>query len=132
VLERGDARLDVTGFFDTVSAELDVSGNDHLPLIPPRRAGIGLDFEAGPFNVRLDYVRASAQDDVADYELPSEGYNDLRAWLSYEIERDDMLAEIFLRGRNLTGDEQRKHTSLIKDRAPEPDRTIEAGLRINF
>lgn len=132
VLERGDTRLNVTGFFDTVSAELDVSGNDNLPLIPPRRAGIGLDFEAGPFNARLDYVRASAQDDVADYELPSEGYNDLRAWLSYEIERDDMLAEIFLRGRNLTGDEQRKHTSIIKDRAPEPDRTIEAGLRINF
>lgn len=131
-MEWGDARLDVTGFFDTVSGEVDLSGNDHLPLIPPRRAGIGLDFESGPFNARLDYVRAWAQDDVADYELPSEGYNDLRAWLSYEIERDDMLAEIYVRGRNLTGDEQRKHTSLIKDRAPEPDRTIEAGLRISF
>lgn len=132
VMEWGDAKLDVTGFFDTVSAELDVSGNDHLPLIPPRRAGIGLDFEAGAFNARLDYVRAAAQDDVADNELPSEGYNDLRAWLGYEIERDGMLAEVFLRGRNLTGDEQRKHTSIIKDRAPEPDRTIEAGLRISF
>ncbi len=132
VMEWGDAQLDVTGFFDTVSADLDISGNDNLPHIPPRRAGIGVEFTSGSFSANLDYVRASSQGKVTDYEFPTEGYGDLRAYLSYEIERGDTLARVFLRGRNLTGEEQRKHTSIIKDLAPDPDRTIEAGVRLQF
>ena len=126
----GELRL--TGFFDTVEAELDVSGNDRLPLMPPDRIGFGLAVSWGAVSANLDYVRASAQTNTAEHELATEGYDDLRAWLSYAIERDDMLAELFLRGRNLTGDEQRHHTSIVKDMAPAPGRTIEAGLRLTF
>ena len=132
VAEWGDSHLELTGFFDMVSAELDVSGNDNLPLIPPSRSGIGLQFEAGGFNANLDYVRASKQDRVADYELPTDGYEDLRVYLGYEIETGGRLTELYLRGRNLTGEEQRKHTSIIKDLAPDPGRTIEAGVRLRF
>ena len=132
VAEWGDAQLELTGLFDMVSAELDVSGNDNLPRIPPSRAGIGLQFDSGGFSANLDYVRASKQDSVADYELPTGGYEDLRVYLSYEIETGKRLTEVYLRGRNLTGDEQRKHTSIIKDLAPDPDRTIEAGVRFRF
>ena len=132
VAEWGDSQLELTGFFDTVSAELDVSGNDNLPRIPPSRAGIGLQFDSGGFSANLDYVRASKQDSAADYELPTEDYEDLRVYLSYEIETGKRLTEVYLRGRNLTGDDQRKHTSIIKDLAPDPDRTIEAGVRFRF
>ena len=132
VAEWGDAQLELTGLFDMVSAELDVSGNDNLPRIPPSRAGIGLQFDSGGFSANLDYLRASKQDSVADYELPTGGYEDLRVYLSYEIETGKRLTEVYLRGRNLTGDEQRKHTSIIKDLAPAPDRTIEAGVRFRF
>ena len=132
VAEWGDSHLALTGFFDMVSAELDVSGNDNLPRIPPTRAGIGLQFDSGGFSASLDYLRAAKQDSIADYELPTEGYQDLRVYLSYEIERDKRVTELYLRGRNLTGDEQRKHTSIIKDLAPDPDRTIEAGVRLRF
>ena len=132
VAEWGDSQLELTGFFDTVSAKLDVSGNDKLPRIPPSRAGIGLQFDLGGFSANLDYIWASKQDSVADYELPTEGYEDLRVYLSYEIETGKRLTEVYLRGRNLTGDEQRKHTSIIKDLAPDPDRTIEAGVRFRL
>ena len=132
VAEWGDAQLELTGLFDMVSAELDVSGNDNLPRIPPSRAGIGLQFDSGGFSANLDYLRASKQDSVADYEFPTEGYEDLRVYLSYEIETGKRLTEVYLRGRNLTGDEQRKHTSIIKDLAPDPSRTIEAGVRFRF
>ena len=132
VAEWGDSQLELTGFFDMVSAELDVSGNEYLPRIPPSRAGIGLQFDLGGFSANLDYVRASKQDSVADYEFPTEGYEDLRVYLSYEIETGKRLTEVYLRGRNLTGDEQRKHTSIIKDLAPDPSRTIEAGVRFRF
>ena len=132
VAEWGDSQLELTGFFDMVSAQLDVSGNEYLPRIPPSRAGIGLQFDSGGFSANLDYVRASKQDSVADYELPTEGFGDLRVYLSYEIETGKRLTEVYLRGRNLTGDEQRKHTSIIKDLAPDPDRTIEVGVRFRF
>ena len=128
----GGARLELRGFFDTVSAELDVSGNDRLPLIPPDRAGIGLEYSAGAFNASVDYLRVSEQNSVADFELPTEGHDDLRAYVRYGIERGDTWTELYLRGRNLTDDEQRHHTSIVKDLAPAPGRTIEAGLRVRF
>ena len=132
VAEWGDSHLELTGFFDMVSAELDVSGNDNLPRIPPARAGIGLQYDSGGFSASLDYLQAAKQDSIADYELPTEGYEDLRVYLSYEIERGRSLTTVYLRGRNLTGDEQRKHTSIIKDLAPDPGRTVEAGVRFRF
>ena len=132
VADWGDGTLELRGFFDTVSAELDVSGNDNLPLLPPDRFGVGLSFNSGAFSADLDYVRASEQNSVTEYELPTEGYGGLRAYASYGIERGGTLTELFLRGRNLTGDEQRHHTSVVKDLAPAPDRTIEAGLRVRF
>ena len=89
----GDARLEVRGFFDTVSAELDVSGNDSLPLIPPDRAGIGMEYTAGAFSASLDYSRVSEQNSVAVFELPTDGYDDLRAYVRYGIERGDTLTE---------------------------------------
>ena len=128
----GDATLELRGLFDTVSAELDVSGNDNLPLLPPDRIGVGLEFNSGGFSANLDYVRASDQNSVTEFELPSEGYGDLRAHFRYGIERGGILTELYLRGRNLTGDEQRHHTSIVKDLAPAPDRTVEAGLRVRF
>jgi iron complex outermembrane receptor protein len=39
---------------------------------------------------------------------------------------------VFLQGRNLTDQDQRQHTSFIKDFAPMPGRTVEAGLRARF
>ena len=132
VAQWGEATLEARGFFDTVSAELDVSGNDNIPLLPPDRAGIGLAFTSGAFSASLDYVRSSDQNSVTEYELPTEGYGDLRAYVRYGIERGGTLTELYLRGRNLTGEEQRHHTSIVKDLAPAPDRTIEAGLRVRF
>ena len=80
----------------------------------------------------MDYVRVSGQDDVADFELPSDAYNDLRARVSWSFRPGDMVVDLFLAGRNLTDSEQRLHTSVVKDLAPMPGRTIEAGLRMRF
>ncbi len=130
--EWGDARLRLTGLYDVVSAKLDTSGNEYLPRIPPQRFGAGLEFTWGAFRTNIDYLRTSRQDKLGDHELPTAGYEDLRAYISYDIERGSVLTQAYLRSSNLTGDEQRKHTSIIKDRAPAPDRTIEAGVRLRF
>ena len=118
--------------FDTVSATVDVSGNDNLPRIPPARVGLGMALTNGPFSAHVDFMRVSNQEDAADLEFETDGYNDLRAYVGWDVEVGVMSVSVYLQGKNLTDDEQRKHTSVVKDLVPEPRRTIEAGVRIRY
>ncbi|MFK7916345.1 MAG: TonB-dependent receptor [Pseudomonadales bacterium] len=131
---QGDLRL--TGQFDVVDARVDVSGDRDLPRIPPLRYGIGLQlnqrFESGELRAAVDYLRVSRQDAVASQEFETPAYNDLRLHVGYDIQVEDATVGVFLNGRNLTDQEQRAHVSFIKEFAPEPGRTIEAGLRVLF
>ncbi|MCY4128494.1 MAG: TonB-dependent receptor [Gammaproteobacteria bacterium] len=132
VAEWGSRRLELGAFFDTVSPKLDVSGNDNLPLIPPDRIGLTVEFISDRLRANVDYVRASDQYDVADFELPSDSYADLRARIAWRFRPANRTVDVFVAGRNLTDDEQRLHTSVVKDLAPQPGRTIEAGMRVRF
>ena len=64
--------------------------------------------------------------------MPSDSYDDLRARIAWRLRLGGMTVDLFVAGRNLTDDEQRLHTSVVKDLAPQPGRTIEAGLRMRF
>ncbi|MDE0451712.1 MAG: TonB-dependent receptor [Gammaproteobacteria bacterium] len=125
-------QLELSGLFDTVSAKVDVPGNDNLPRIPPARVGVGMAYTGGPISVHLDYMRVFSQDEAAELEFETDGYNDLRAYVGWDVEMGDMSVSLYLQGRNLTDDEQRKHTSVVKDLVPEPGRTVEAGVRIRY
>ena len=125
-------QLELSGLFDTVSASVDVSGNDNLPRIPPARAGLGVALENGPISVQVDFMRVFSQEDAPELDLETDGYNDLRAYVGWDVQAGNLALSMYLRGKNLTDDEQRKHTSLVKDLAPEPGRMIEAGVRIQF
>ena len=125
-------QLDLHGLFDTVSAKVDVSGNDNLPRIPPARVGLGMALAAGQISANVDYMRVFSQENAAELEFETDGYNDLRAYVGWDVEVGIMSVSVYLRGRNLTDDEQRNHTSVVKDLVPEPGRTIEAGVRIRF
>lgn len=132
-LMAGDwGHLELSGMFDTVSAEIDVDGNDNLPRIPPDRAGLGLELIVGRFAANLDYIHAFKQHDIADLELETDAYDDLRAYVGWDITRGAAAISVFVQGRNLTDAQQRKHTSFVKDLLPEPGRTVEAGVRVRF
>ena len=122
----------MNAFFDTVSADLDVSGNDNLAQIPPERVGVGVDLAWGGFDASVDFIHAFKQHDVAEFELVTDPYDDLRAYLGWHGKWGGTGVTVYLQGRNLTDDEQRRHTSIIKDLAPSPGRTIEAGVRVRF
>ena len=132
VAEWGAGTLEAGAFYDLVSPQIDVSGNDHLPLMPPSRVGVSLAFTGGRLRANVDYIRASEQDDVAEFELPTDSYDDLRARIAWRFRPAETTVDLFLAGRNLTDDEQRLHTSVVKDMVPQPGRTIEAGLRMRF
>lgn len=120
------------GQFDMVAAEIDAAEDENPPRLPPDRVGVGLALTQGPFFASLDYRRAFKQTETAPYELPTDGYDDLRAHLSWRMETGDALVSLFLQGRNLTDAEQRLHTSFVKEVAPAPGRTIEGGIRVQF
>ena len=125
-------RFGITAMLDFVDADVDARGQDHLPRIPPLRYGVGLNAQFGILSVGLDYYRVTKQDDVAPNELETDAYDDLRLYANADFQFDDALLTVFLAGNNLTDDEQRRHTSFIKDFAPAPGRAVEAGLRLRF
>ena len=127
-----EGRFGVRGMFDLVHARLDVGGNDNLPRIPPSRYGVGLYLELGPLLASLDFSHVLEQDKVAENEFISYAYDDLRAHVSVEFPLQRGSLNLFVSAKNLTNDEQRFHTSFIKDFAPAPGRAVEAGVRLFF
>lgn len=115
--------------FDTVAAELDVTGDDGVPRLPATRFGVGLEVDRGPLTASVDFMRIFEQDETAAVELPTDGADDVRMFVALDISPK---ARLFFHGRNLTDEEQRQHTSYIKEFAPLPGRTLEAGFRLAF
>ena len=126
----GSAAL--TFLADTVALTIDVSGNDNVPLVPPARIGMGLRLERGRYSADLDYLHVFEQSDNADFELPTDAYEDLRLHIAAEYELGNAQVRAFLQGRNLTDDEQRHHSSIVKDMAPAPGRTLMIGAEVSF
>jgi len=80
----------------------------------------------------LGAVRYSKQDDLAQNEEPSDGYTLVDAHLAYRWDRTASSWEVFLDGSNLTDEEARPHTSLLRDYAPLPGRGVAFGIRAYF
>ncbi|WP_354287627.1 TonB-dependent receptor [Stenotrophomonas sp. 2619] len=147
---------DLRVFGDYVKAELDGSGSrnvdiavphgDHnhnysvelantgyLPRIAPGRVGADLRWSRDGWRASVGAVRYSSQKDVAQNEDPSKGYTLVDAHLAYRWDRNDSNSyEIFLDGSNLTNQEVRPHTSLLRDYSPLPGRGVAFGIRAFF
>ena len=126
----GSAAL--TFLADTVALTIDVSGNDNVPLVPPARVGVGMRVERGRYSADLDYLHVFEQSDNADFELPTDAHADLRLHVAAEYEFGNARVRAFLQGRNLTDDEQRHHSSIVKDMAPAAGRTVMIGAEVFF
>jgi iron complex outermembrane receptor protein len=121
----------VFGLFDTVNGELDSGQN--VPLMPPTRIGLGLDWHHRGWTANLTWIRADDHSDVADYETPTPGYDLLNLHLTWSVpwfERSDW--ELFLKGHNLLDEDIRYSTSYLKDQAPQIGRNFALGVRTSF
>lgn len=121
--------LSVSASADVVRAKLDDGDNRNLPRIPPLRWSLGASLNWAGLMAEVGYTRAEEQDSTADLELATDAYDDVYMRLAYKIDFQNSQLELFLNGNNLTDEEQRLHTSFIKDLAPQPGRTIEFGIR---
>ena len=118
-------------FADTSRGKLDRGGS--LPLQPATRVGISTAYKMGPLRAGLSLVHAQSQDRLASFETTdTPSYNQLNANLSYTQKVDGYDLTWFLLAKNLTDDEIRVSTSVLKDIAPLPGRNIVFGVRAKF
>ncbi|MBO6848447.1 MAG: TonB-dependent receptor [Maricaulis sp.] len=112
-----------------VNASIDAGGD--MPRIPPLSFTAGVTAEMGAHALHGEVVWAGEQDNVAEFELPTEGYTLLNARYSV-VPFEDRGLRIILEGRNLSDEEARLHTSFLKDALPLPGRNFRAALVMDF
>ena len=131
VMDYGDSSLSLGVFGDMVNAEFDSGG--YVPRIPASKLGAELRWSGEDWSVNLRATRVNEQEDVAELELPTDGYTLLSLYADYRFDLgEDSSLEIFLRGQNLLDEEIRNHASFLKNYAPEPGRGVMAGVRLEY
>lgn len=111
--------LSLNAGFDSVRARLDSGANRNLPRIPPQRWRLGAVADWNSFTAEISWRQVDDQTEIRESELPTKGFDDSRVHLAYAIDLSGNQFEVFLSGRKLTDDEQRYHTSFIKDLAQQ-------------
>ena len=116
---------------DYVNAELTPSG-EPLPRIPPLRYGGGLRYKSTTWQGLFEVRHTDEQDQTAPFETSTAGYTFLNAMIGYRFFLGQVIADLFVRGTNLTDEEARDNISFLKDVAPLPGRDFALGLRVAF
>jgi iron complex outermembrane receptor protein len=109
-----------------------LAGTGNLPRIAPARIGADLDWSWAGWRASMGAVHYLAQDRVAADERTSDSYTLVDAHLAYRWELPAASWEVFLDGNNLGNQEIRPHTSLLRDFAPLPGRSLAFGIRAFF
>ncbi|MGV6801014.1 MAG: TonB-dependent receptor [bacterium] len=115
-----------------VTAELDVVGNDNLPLMPPLSVIAGVNAEADGYGGRVEIDYHHKQDKTALFELPSDQYTMVNAFAHFQPLPEHDNVTLQLSALNLTDEEARQHSSPLKDRILLPGRNFKISLETKF
>ena len=132
LLTEAEATADLVLGYDWVTTDVDDPHESHLPRIPPQRLSIAAEASWKDLWGRVAYTHYSDQDDVTSHETPTDGYGNLDIEGEYATRLGEANLVFFVAGRNLGDEEQREHSSFVKDEAPLAGRRVEAGVRIWF
>jgi iron complex outermembrane receptor protein len=131
VYESGADHLALELGGDFVRASL-IDTDEPLPRIPPFSIRAGVLWEGSHLRGRASVRRVAEQDRVAPLEESTPGYTMVEAELGYRLQFGGLSHQIVLQGRNLTDEDARSHTSLLKEVAPMPGRDIRLVYRVGF
>ncbi|WP_051526619.1 TonB-dependent receptor domain-containing protein [Alkanindiges illinoisensis] len=134
-----DDNYTATLFGDYVRAKLDSSdlkGNSNLPRIPAARLGSRIqanwDALGGQLGGALEYAHVFKQNDIADYESTTAGYNLINATLAYDGELNARNSyRLYLQMNNLLDEKYYSHSSFLST-IPQPGRNFTAGIQLKF
>ena len=125
----GDLTLGVFG--DMTTGEFDSAGD--VPRLPPLRVGGELSWRSDALGVYVKVLAADDQDNPGDFETETDGYTRWDAGIDYNVQfAGDTRLLAFLKLKNLSDEEIRLSTSFLRNFAPQPGESIEAGLRLTF
>jgi iron complex outermembrane receptor protein len=123
--------------FDVVRATF--TDGTNVPRIPPLRIGGGLFWRDDAWLARVNLLHAFPQHNIALVgETPTQGYNDLRAEISYRWKptrlTPDSLREVVvgLAGTNLLNDDIRNSVSYTKDEVLMPGRGVRFFANVKY
>jgi iron complex outermembrane receptor protein len=118
-------------FGDIVDAEL--ADNNDVPLQPPARIGMGIDWDFQGLFANATWIHAYNQDNTAPFETDTPGYDLLNAELAYTVPSIGQFDwQVYLQGQNLLNEDIRNSTSTLKDFAPQIGRNVVLGMRLYF
>lgn len=125
----GNLALELSGDY-TRAKNLD-NGED-LPRIAPLRLNSGLLWNLDKWQARIDVQHAASQHRKPANETSTDGYTTLGASVGYNFNVGESQWLAFVRGENLTDQTVRYASSILRDIAPAPGRSVEVGLRTTF
>lgn len=129
-LENSSGLWTLNAITDSVKAT--TSNGENLPRIVPARVGGDIAWQLGNWTAGFGVLHVFDQNSVAPDETKTEGYNWFNADLAYNWTLGGADLQVFLDASNLGNEEARVATSYLKDFAPLPGRSFEAGIRIYF
>jgi len=124
------------GQYDIVQATFD--DGSYVPRIPPQRLGGGVYFRSAEWFARVGLLHAFAQNRIAAVETPTDGYNLLKAELSYTRKfKNAPVGEpreftVGIVGNNLLNENIRNAVSFKKDEVLMPGRTVRLFASVKF
>lgn len=122
-----------------VTAMADAVRADNMPRIPADRFGLGFEISTvALFATQSDWMlfgqwqQVQKQNQVADNEEQSLGYDLLSLGMSYQTILANTEYRVDLKANNLLDEEVRQHTSFVREQAPQPGRNLSVGVRVTF
>jgi iron complex outermembrane receptor protein len=122
-----------------VTAMADAVRADDMPRIPADRFGLGFEISTvALFTTQSDWMlfgqwqQVQKQNQVADNEEQSLGYDLLSLGMSYQTILANTEYRVDLKANNLLDEEVRQHTSFVREQAPQPGRNLSVGVRVTF
>lgn len=129
---RATSDLTLTAQGDYIRAKITQDSKQNLPRIPPMKVLLGADYKTNNMSLSAQITHMFEQSDIAEYETQTDAYTLVDVNASYYTQIQNLDTEWYMRGRNLTNEEARVHTSFLKDLAPLPGRSLELGVRLRF
>lgn len=127
---REQRHIELEAGVDYVRATL--SGGGNLPRITPMRFRGGVRYEGGAFSGLIEAQHYASQEDVAQFEEPTDGYTLVNGLIGYRFFVRNTIHDLMLRATNLTDELARSHISALKEVAPLPGRDVSLSYRLTF
>ncbi|MYI06421.1 MAG: TonB-dependent receptor [Gemmatimonadetes bacterium] len=110
-----------------------LTGTDRpIPLIPPLKGRVGIEYERPTWFVGWDTEMAAEQDRVGAFESATKGYTVFNASAGVRLTMGGRLSVITVSLDNVTNKEYRDHLSRVKEIMPEAGRGLSLGYRVVF